>query len=92
MKEEEKYLCPITREIMVEPVVDALGNTYDKAAIKEWLETNDTSPKTKMQLPQSPDGNLNKTLTPNTIIKTEITEYKKEKITKGLVILPKLLK
>ena len=38
MKEEEKYLCPITREIMVEPVVDALGNTYDKAAIKDWFE------------------------------------------------------
>ena len=38
MKEEEKYLCPITREIMVEPVVDALGNTYDKAAIKAWFD------------------------------------------------------
>jgi len=25
---------------MVEPVVDALGNTYDKKAIEEWLEKN----------------------------------------------------
>ena len=89
MKEEEKYLCPITREIMVEPVVDALGNTYDKAAIKEWLETHDTSPKTNQQLPK--EGS-DKTLTPNNAIETEITEYKEEKITKGLVILPKLLK
>jgi len=85
MKEEDKYLCPITRQIMVEPVVDALGNTYDKEAISEWLKTNDTSQKTKEQLP-------NKNLTPNNTIKTEITEYKEEKIKKGLVILPKLLK
>ena len=85
MKEEDKYLCPITRQIMVEPVVDALGNTYDKEAIKEWLKTNDTSQKTKEKLP-------NKNLTPNNTIKAEITEYKEEKIKKGLVILPKLLK
>ena len=85
MKEEDKYLCPITRQIMVEPVVDALGNTYDKEAIKEWLKTNDTSQKTKEKLP-------NKILTPNNKTKAEITEYKEEKIKKGLVILPKLLK
>jgi len=85
MKEEDKYLCPITRQIMVEPVVDALGNTYDKEAISEWLKTNDTSQKTKEQLP-------NKNLTPTNNIKAEITEYKEEKIKKGLVILPKLLK
>ena len=91
MKEEEKYLCPITREIMVEPVVDALGNTYDKAAIKEWLETNNTTPTPDPetgQLKELPD----KDLTPNKAVKAEINEYKKEKITKGLVILPKLLK
>ena len=70
---------------MVEPVVDALGNTYDKDAISEWLKTNDTSQKTKEKLP-------NKNLTPNNNMKTEITEYKEEKINKGLVILPKLLK
>jgi len=85
MKEEDKYLCPITRQIMVEPVVDALGNTYDKEAISEWLKTNDTSQKTKEQLP-------NKNLTPRNVMKAEITEYKEEKIKKGLVILPKLLK
>ena len=29
---------------MVEPVVDALGNTYDKEAIKEWLKDHDKTP------------------------------------------------
>ena len=85
MKEEDKYLCPITRQIMVEPVVDALGNTYDKEAIKEWLKTHKTTPMTNEELP---DTNL----TPTKTIKAEIIEYKEEKIKKGLVILPKLLK
>ena len=86
MKEEDKYLCPITRQIMIEPVVDALGNTYDKEAIQAWLKTKkNTSPKTNQELP-------NQNLTPNNSIKAEITEYKEEKIKKGLVFLPKLLK
>jgi len=36
---------------MKEPVVDALGNTYDKAAIEKWLKNHDTSPMTNKQLP-----------------------------------------
>ena len=85
MEEKAKYLCPITNEVMVEPVVDALGNTYDRDAIQKWLETNDKDPLTNEPLP---DKNLN----PNKAIKAEIIEYKEEKIKKGLVILPKLLK
>ena len=85
MEEKAKYLCPITNQVMVEPVVDALGNTYDRDAIQKWLETNDTDPLTKEPVPD-------KTLNPNKVIKAEIIEYKEEKIKKGLVILPKLLK
>jgi len=51
MEEKEKFLCPITGELMKEPVVDALGNTYDKAAIEKWLKNHDTSPMTNKQLP-----------------------------------------
>ena len=91
MKEEEKYLCPITREIMVEPVVDALGNTYDKAAIKKWLETNNTTPTPDPETGQCvelPD----KDVTTNRVFLTELVEYKEEKIRKGLDVFPKLLK
>ena len=58
MKKEDKYLCPITRQIMIEPVVDALGNTYDKEAIQDWLKTHDTAYDTEDKLPS-------KTLLPN---------------------------
>jgi hypothetical protein len=32
-----RYLCPITGEIMQDPVVDPEGNSYERTAIEEWL-------------------------------------------------------
>ena len=40
------YVCPITTEIMTDPVCTADGFTYERTAISEWLSTNDTSPST----------------------------------------------
>ena len=39
-------MCPITAEIMTDPVSTADGFTYEREAITEWLRTKDTSPKT----------------------------------------------
>ena len=46
MEEKAKYLCPITNQVMIEPVVDALGNTYDKEAIQNWFQTSNEDPLT----------------------------------------------
>ena len=40
------YLCPITAEIMTDPVFTSDGFTYERTAITKWLSTNDTSPST----------------------------------------------
>jgi hypothetical protein len=40
-------ICPITQDIMREPVIDKEGNTYEKSAILEWLKTNNKSPITR---------------------------------------------
>ena len=86
---EEKFLCPLTKKIMLEPVVDALGNTYDKEAIKEWLKDNDKTP----DLPGLGSQELpDKNLTPNKTVQKELVEYKEDKINKGLLTFPKLLK
>ena len=37
------FVCPITAEIMTDPVSTLDGFTYERAAITEWLRTNDTS-------------------------------------------------
>jgi len=46
------YLCPITLEIMVDPVMTSDGDTYERAAIEEWFSLgNTTSPRTRRSLP-----------------------------------------
>ena len=40
------FICPITAEIMTDPVSTSDGFTYERAAITEWLRTKETSPKT----------------------------------------------
>ena len=35
----DEYLCPITTEIMTDPVTTLDGFTYERAAIAEWLRT-----------------------------------------------------
>lgn len=40
-------ICPITQDVMREPVIDREGNTYEKSAILEWLKSTNTSPVTR---------------------------------------------
>ena len=42
----DDFICPITAEIMTDPVSTSDGFTYERAAITEWLRTKNTSPKT----------------------------------------------
>ena len=40
----ERYLCPITQEVMAEPVMDRMGHNFEKAAIEAWLQRHDDCP------------------------------------------------
>ena len=44
------FYCPITGELMLEPVSDAEGHTYEKSQILTWLSTSKTSPITRSPL------------------------------------------
>jgi hypothetical protein len=55
-------ICPITKDIMIDPVVASDGHAYDKKAIIEWLKVNNTSPVTRQVLE-------NDTLIPNINLK-----------------------
>lgn len=44
------FFCPITQELLKEPVVAADGHTYEKCVIEEWLEDHNTSPLTGLPL------------------------------------------
>lgn len=45
-----EFLCPITTEIMKDPVMLTDGHVYEKQAIKQWLTNHDTSPLTKVKV------------------------------------------
>jgi len=42
----DEFVCPITRDLIVDPVIAADGHTYDRLAITRWFSNNTTSPKT----------------------------------------------
>ena len=46
----EEYLCPITFELMLEPVKASDGYIYEKKAILDWYRQNKTSPFTREEL------------------------------------------
>uniref|UniRef100_A0A061SCY0 U-box domain-containing protein 33-like isoform x1 n=1 Tax=Tetraselmis sp. GSL018 TaxID=582737 RepID=A0A061SCY0_9CHLO len=63
------FLCPITREVMEDPVVAADGFTYERVAIQAWLERGrDRSPMSNARLPH-------RELTPNHTLRSAIREW-----------------
>ena len=45
MRIRDDFLCPITYDLLREPVVASDGHTYEKMAIEKWLKSeNPTSP------------------------------------------------
>jgi hypothetical protein len=53
------FFCPITLERMVDPVVAADGFTYERVAIKEWIDSG------KLTSPSTNEPLRNRTLVPN---------------------------
>jgi len=47
------FTCPITHDVMTDPVVSADGYTYERAAIARWFETSRKSPVTGQTLPHA---------------------------------------
>jgi hypothetical protein len=65
----QSFVCPLTHEIMLDPVVDPEGNTYERAAIEDWLAQNASSPVTRSPLQISQ-------LAPNRVLKEIIDEFR----------------
>lgn len=62
------FICPITQEILQNPVVAADGFTYEESAIKAWIERSATSPMTNLSLPHT-------SLTPNHNLRSALNEW-----------------
>ena len=46
----ELFLCPISREVMDDPVLASDGHVYERAQIEAWLQAHETSPMTNMAM------------------------------------------
>ena len=67
----EDFVCPITQELMDEPVIAADGHTYEKAAILCWLANKMTSPKSGVPLETA-------AVFPNHLLRRQIREWQEE--------------
>lgn len=44
------FYCPLTMEVMADPVIDAEGNTFERKALLHWLSHYGTSPVSRQPL------------------------------------------
>ena len=72
-----ELVCPITQEIMFDPVVASDGRTYERNAIQRWLSTKNTSPMTKEP--------IDKTLRTNWAIRSAIQRFLDRSLVKDMV-------
>ncbi|KXZ45622.1 hypothetical protein GPECTOR_52g24 [Gonium pectorale] len=63
------FLCPITHDVMADPVIATDGYSYDRTAITTWLARHETSPLTNARMPGA-------TLIPNHALRSAIMEWK----------------
>ncbi|XP_054976509.1 WD repeat, SAM and U-box domain-containing protein 1 isoform X2 [Sorex araneus] len=65
----DEFICPITRELMKDPVIAADGYSYEKEAMENWISKKKrTSPMTNLVLPSL-------VLTPNRTLKMAINRW-----------------
>ncbi|GAA0142759.1 ubiquitin-protein ligase [Lithospermum erythrorhizon] len=65
----DDFRCPISLELMTDPVIVSTGQTYERSSIEKWLEAgHNTCPKTQQAL-------TNTTLTPNYVLRSLIAQW-----------------
>jgi len=76
--------CPLSQEIMTDPVIAADGHTYERAMIAEWLRVNPSSPLTREPLTSTQ-------LIPNHTLKKVIEEWNLQTSPRSVISSPHLL-
>jgi hypothetical protein len=64
-----KFVCPLTLNVMTEPVMTKEGHSYERSAILTWLSKHNTSPLTREPLYISQ-------IVPNCALKTQIQSWR----------------
>ncbi|KAG2673499.1 hypothetical protein I3843_13G081800 [Carya illinoinensis] len=65
----EDFRCPISLELMTDPVIVSTGQTYERSCIEKWLDAgHGTCPKTQQTLSST-------ALTPNYVLRSLIAQW-----------------
>lgn len=65
----DDFRCPISLELMKDPVIVSTGQTYERSCIEKWLEAgHETCPKTQQALTST-------ALTPNYVLRSLIAQW-----------------
>ncbi|XP_059626628.1 U-box domain-containing protein 13-like [Cornus florida] len=65
----DDFRCPVSLELMKDPVIVSTGQTYERSCIEKWLEAgHGTCPKTQQPL-------TNTVLTPNYVLRSLIAQW-----------------
>lgn len=72
-----EYFCPITQDVICDPVIAWDGHTYERVSIARWLEEHATSPMTGETL-------QDRTLRPNHSMRSQIIGYGEKLQSEGL--------
>ena len=65
----ENFICPLTQECFVDPVITDDGHTYERREIEQWLRRHNTSPLTNKPLRSTQ-------LRPNHALRSLIAQHK----------------
>eukprot|EP00923_Selenidium_pygospionis_P046624 GHVN01080536.1.p1 GENE.GHVN01080536.1~~GHVN01080536.1.p1 ORF type:complete len:167 (+),score=23.78 GHVN01080536.1:266-766(+) len=63
-----EHLCPITTEVMTDPVMITCGDTFERSAIVDWFKNNNTCPNCRQP--------SDKKLMPNKVVKKIVQDFK----------------
>ncbi|KAJ0047829.1 hypothetical protein Pint_15416 [Pistacia integerrima] len=65
----EDFRCPISLELMTDPVIVSTGQTYDRSSIQRWLKAGN------MMCPKTGEKLTNTELVPNTALRKLIQQF-----------------
>eukprot|EP00760_Papus_ankaliazontas_P031685 PhM_4_TR5403/c0_g1_i1/m.69563 len=63
----KEFVCPVTEELFVDPVITSDGQTYERTAILQWFKRSQTSPVTNLVIEST-------VLVPNNAVKGQLVD------------------
>ena len=69
-----EFVCPITRCVMLDPVILGDGHSYDREAITEWFEQETNQGKRRFRSPVT-NLEIGKEMFDNVLLRSQVVEW-----------------